>query len=644
MAAPATPENEKLPRRVAMNRSFTLPPKLANHSKVAEIGAADGIETLYVHPSASIIKFTIYGHGSTSRPGSSAGPPRASSQQPSGTLPWASITERTVAAGPLEIYRVPGSVSFLHSGALLHAILPRSQCWCVDGVSKFAFRVLPDTYYRIELPGETPEDLDKVEELKATLRKVLFYERTPCPFARTFNVELPEAPRERVSRRQSQGPAKKWRLDKAYSWKPEDGAQRRRSGGSDNAESAANSGDETDVKAGDRIEQYPTREVVTAELADKVNELDVRPYPKPKGLATLRSITAPPQLTVRSTPPSRIRIPVAMDAMVEASEIPALSSARLGPERLRTYQTIPTDMPPSPPDSSAGMELMEQKAQTDLEQDMDGGTPVRGHSRTSSTVAEDYDEADTVPGADNETPQKTKFTTARTAGEDSRVRDAPAESTPTQTTTREQAPAPSNPLPDPFAAIQARIIARRSIGGSTPPSLPPPNAPAPREPTLPPPSSSSPTSTKTVTSRRADSTHRSLSTHRHQQHQKQKQTFLATAIVKKACRAVFVGPPAHLVAIMLRIAARFASQGRFNFVIASPAGAKQRVPGSFDLGDLDTEDEGGDEGGEGEGWREEDGEGEDDFGVPLRSPIRLARLREGVDRDLGGERREWDVQ
>jgi hypothetical protein len=81
----------------------------------------------------------------------------------------------------MEIYRVPGSVSFLHSGALLHAILPRSQCWCVDGVSKFAFRVLPETYYRIELPGETAEDLELVEALKLTFKKVLFYERTACP-------------------------------------------------------------------------------------------------------------------------------------------------------------------------------------------------------------------------------------------------------------------------------------------------------------------------------------------------------------------------------------------------------------------------------------------------------------------------------
>ena len=70
--APSTPEG--LPRRIA-NRSFTLPPKTA---KQAEIGASDGVETLYVHPRASIVKFTNSSSSSSSstRPNSSAGSPR----------------------------------------------------------------------------------------------------------------------------------------------------------------------------------------------------------------------------------------------------------------------------------------------------------------------------------------------------------------------------------------------------------------------------------------------------------------------------------------------------------------------------------------------------------------------------------------
>ena len=36
-----------------------------------------------------------------------------------GTLPWKVAGESTLAAGPLQIYRMPGSVAFLHFGSLL---------------------------------------------------------------------------------------------------------------------------------------------------------------------------------------------------------------------------------------------------------------------------------------------------------------------------------------------------------------------------------------------------------------------------------------------------------------------------------------------------------------------------------------------
>ena len=50
------------------------------------------------------------------------------------------------------------------------------------------------------------------------------FERTPCPVARGCTVDLPEQNERQVkiNRRKSTGPAKKWRLEKAYSWKPED--------------------------------------------------------------------------------------------------------------------------------------------------------------------------------------------------------------------------------------------------------------------------------------------------------------------------------------------------------------------------------------------------------------------------------------
>ena len=144
------------------------------------------IVTLFSHPSARVIKFNTSGL----RTASSLSSLRMRRTDGSETLPWSYPTESTIAVGAIKIYRVPGSVSFLHSGSLLHAILSRTQCWCVDGVSTFAFRVLPETYYRLELPGVTVKDLELVEGLKATLEMVLVYERTPCPFVRGPSINL----------------------------------------------------------------------------------------------------------------------------------------------------------------------------------------------------------------------------------------------------------------------------------------------------------------------------------------------------------------------------------------------------------------------------------------------------------------------
>lgn len=93
---------------------------------------------------------------------------------------------------------------------------------------------------------------------------------------------------------------------------------------------------------------------------------------------------------------------------------------------------------------------------------------------------------------------------------------------------------------------------------------------------------------------------------------------------------------------MLRIAARFTNGALGfgqSFVVETPRGHK-RVPGSFDLRSVDAddfEDETVEEPGL-EEWEE------DDFGVPLRSPVRLAQMASAGE--SGGtvrERRRWEV-
>lgn len=656
-ATPCTPE-PVTPRRIAMTRSFTVPPKLTvstGTNATPEIGAAEGIETLYVHPRANIIKFTTGG----SRPSSSSGSPLGRGVDNAGTLPWAYPTESTVAAGPMEIYRVPGSVSFLHSGALLHAILPRSQCWCVDGVSKFAFRVLPETYYRIELPGETAEDLEMVEALKVTLKKVLFYERTPCPFARAFTVELPkEEVKIKKSRSVREGPAKKWRLQKAYSWKPEGWEEEERKRKLDAGEARSSGEDESeesDEEGGASSSLHVGKSTRTP--------LD----PRPEGVGSMRSVTVPTQLQMGSIPPSRVKSRVQAVETVDRAE--KAEKVRFTDEvnrrssiRATRMSTIPVDMPPSPPDSNRGMEddnnseersietadrnVAGESAVVDTADDIsapsnidrsqisisdsnitreDNTSERKGVSTTDARhQMEDIPEHESeglgehVGYDEDETSLTGQLAKTQLLEESQDEGAAESEDDLVETAHTKRALIPEIetmnqsssdleiPSDDPYAAIQARIQARRSIGGATTSFQPSSKAPIRK-------STASTSSKATIASQRPSKVG---ATQRHHS--------MTAALVNKAC-SVFLGPPAHLVTMMLRIAARFSS-GAFGsnsmFLVESPVGSPRRVPGSFYLEDEDRP------------WKSDDEEWEeDDFGVPLKSPVRISGVRERARRE-----------
>lgn len=89
----------------------------------------------------------------------------------------------------------------------------------------FVLRIRQDSYYRIELPYETDEDKETITHFISALRQVLQYEKTQCPFKRGFDVDLPDRPksppRKPMPRKLSQSKAKKWTFDKT--WVPENG-------------------------------------------------------------------------------------------------------------------------------------------------------------------------------------------------------------------------------------------------------------------------------------------------------------------------------------------------------------------------------------------------------------------------------------
>jgi hypothetical protein len=191
--ATSSPIQERPLFQPGFRRSFTLPPRSLSYHEKAGLDPSDSAaEFLYSHSSARIIKFSppYSAIRSVSSPVSQDLDYPVDTVE---TLPWASTTETTVASGALIIEKVQGSTNFLKSGTVMHAILRNSQCWCVDGESKFVLRIGKFQYYRIELPTNSDDDRAKVEELKVLLKKILRFERTPCPFKRGFHVDLPES-------------------------------------------------------------------------------------------------------------------------------------------------------------------------------------------------------------------------------------------------------------------------------------------------------------------------------------------------------------------------------------------------------------------------------------------------------------------
>ena len=174
-------------------RSFTTPHRqLSVHERAGleQSDAESGV--LYRHPSVRIFSFEPPAESIKSKSSNT----HKEADYPIDTietLPWRSRTEELLVSGALIIEKIRGSVPCFKCGTnFVQALLRNSQCWCVDGESKFVLRKGKLQYYRFELPSTSQEDKQKVEELKAVLAKVLKYEKTPCPFKRAFQVELPD--------------------------------------------------------------------------------------------------------------------------------------------------------------------------------------------------------------------------------------------------------------------------------------------------------------------------------------------------------------------------------------------------------------------------------------------------------------------
>ncbi|KAL8738004.1 MAG: hypothetical protein Q9181_001143 [Wetmoreana brouardii] len=530
---PLAPDNTHAPP--AFRRSITVPTRLTESPKSSPSsrdGIATSAETLYAHSAGRIVSFHPPVTG-TRRHSSVDQGHSALQDEPVGTLPWASTTERTIAA----VLEVP----FLSFGnRFAKPILSKSQCWCVDGESKFVLPVGPHTYYRIELPNTTAEDRAKVEEFKATLGKILQYETTPCPFKRGFTVDLPEKPdtplrkkpwkpRERVQPASTAEQVNR-RVREPRAWeRPRDPAEQlpetdhlseakdemlgestspmqdEREGSSDNGHERETTDDQDLTPRGHTMHDHQHFDPF---------KTPTRPRPLKAGRAT----TAPPQLSLCTAPPS--------DTADVLDETASLSSS------LNSFHSFHSPISPLPPSPR----LPPLSPSPDPKDDRGITIPkARTHSRDDSELT-----ATAAPEDFWQTPEPNILDRAANSAASEPPQTPPLVSD-TTSQTEEPSPGPITPL-----LTQVRHRSKKSTQRCQSPL--------------------SPANIYSPTSR--------LSGHH-----------LTTAILQKTCSLV-LGPPVSLVALMLNIASKIldGTYNGFPFGYAEPS---HKIPCSWDFSDTD---------------------------------------------------------
>ncbi|KAF2877848.1 inheritance of peroxisomes protein 1-domain-containing protein [Massariosphaeria phaeospora] len=570
LSSPAAARSPELapPASSHIRRSFTLPARTANRPRVSPppSSSADGIETLFTHTSTKIVSFTAPGpspQSATSRRDSASASGDNTSADP---IPWRSATERTLAVGVLRIYRVTSSnVSFLNSGSLLHTIFPKSQCWCVDPESIFVLRIRQDSYYRIELPYESDEDKQKAQEFKAVLAQVLQYERTTCPFTRRFEVQLPERPKTPPRRLPKKAPekAKKWLFDKA--WVPE--VTRRpsmpilkgsRSGNTSSHEEDDRSNVDTDLS--EAVPESP----VTVLKNPPAKPLPMRLVLEPaKLLQGIRSVTAPMGVVSASNVAAvseSSRSPVDVDQVgVEGEPEQSAETASLMSSADSFYSLETVGQPsPSPPYLDAEAELMNPwTSQLSLLQEQNQES--RSRSRHSREISEATVQATSADNVDSSLPVTPTMDVPSTPSINVHLSSAP--STPPLISDSDE-----DTLDPSFldVATPPDNIRMERLTGT---SQRRPFSPMPQPQNLFRPSPQAGIGKQ-----------------------------FTAALIRKTYELV-LGPPAHLVSLMLRIAAKI-SNGALSFSTYRVRDTSEKIPCSWES----DEDE----------WQEED-----DFGIPL---------------------------
>ncbi|KAH8724473.1 inheritance of peroxisomes protein 1-domain-containing protein [Phaeosphaeriaceae sp. PMI808] len=595
MSSPASShmsEHASLTSSTNARRSFTLParPALRSASTPASRNTSDGIETLFLCQTCKIVSFTAAGPARRLSPSPTSSKSRGS---PARSIAWTSPTERTLAVGmviwsnasppetpanqpcvgALRIYRVTASnVSFLNSGNLLHTIFPRSQCWCVDGQSVFVLRIRQDSYYRIELPYETEDDKEAITLLKSVLNQVLQYERTQCPFTRDFEADVPERPKtppRKQPRRHSTLKPKKWTFDKA--WVPQSGHRPTTPNTEGSEAGTAFSYDDDDrssvcTDSSEVVPEYviPPKSGRRLSFAERVSMFQGAP-PRP--------ITAPALTERNISALSMERIPESPRAVEDQKPVLErhVSEADSTISSADSFYSVATSPypSPSPPYLDAEPDLLNPWADNMSKQEEKRGRSIHRRQMSELTVR-----AASVELSDETAPLTPTiiFHQSTTSTHDVIPSSAPSTPPLVSDSDDDSVELPGLDITTPPDAIRMRRLTGASQRRAFSPMPQPRNLFIPSKPPV---------------SRQ-----------------------FANALVRKTYELV-IGPPAHLVSLMLRIAATIS-----NFGFLYRLGREEKIPGSWE-----SEDQAD--------WPEED-----DFGIPLGNIGDTAHRRRAFLGDL----------
>ena len=465
-----------------------------------------------------------------------------------------------LALGSLQIEQLRGLGVFLKLGGVTRPLFSKtSRCWCVDGKTKFVLCVSDNKYYRIELLNDTYEDRLVADELKSVLAKVSFYEQTQCPFKREFHVTLPESPKTPIIKRP---------------WKPKHRAvsfadlASPTQGDSDGSTRAVSNdeneynGDEELRLHGSDLEKNLEPDAEAWPSGGDLSQADNKPLPmasndlplssslssldqgfeklqeetteshfdsvkapiQPKTLNETRSVTAPPQLSLNTVPPSGTGLYLSK-SFRQDPETASLASSVDSFHSFHSFHSPIIPLPPSPPPSPPYTDppSPSQYPHYDLGIDVPRS---RQHKRGASELTVTASTF-SLP-SDSQTPKWPSFIDPSTPahaiiplltnGADSQWFDA--------------WPEPNTPSPP--ATVRSRVTRHRAY------------SPLPRPENI-------------------YSSHTRISGHH-----------LTTAILQKMM-SLLLGPPVQLVALMLNIAARVAD-GAYRGMYLNSTDGETNVP------------------------------------------------------------------